>query len=210
MKKLMLYSDQLPALRETADEALKKLIGKSHPCIGFIPSAADTTRKYFNDRRDFYRGLGMELAEYFELDNDWRPEKLKVLLACDAIHLSGGNTYYFLSWLRKRQMMDTLTKYVTSGGVLIGVSAGAILMTPDITTAAFSGDPQMPAETNTAGMGLVDFAFIPHYGNRPLSIDDVKKYAREKQMPVYLTRDTGAIMVDEGVVNCIGDVFIVD
>ncbi len=206
----MLYSDQVPALRKTADEELKKLIGKPHPKIGFIPSSSDTTRKYFNDRRVFYRELGMDLSVYFELDNEWRPGKLSTLLKCDAIHLSGGNTFYFLSWLRKRKMMDILVKYVVGGGVLVGVSAGAILMTPDISTAAFPGDSQMPGETDTTGLGLVDFAFIPHYGNRPFTIDNVKKYAREKRTTVYLARDTGAITVDNSAVNCIGDVFIVD
>jgi dipeptidase E len=206
MKKLMLYSDQVPALRQTADEALIKLIGKKKAKIGYIPSSADTSRRYFNDRKAFYRGLGMELVEYFELDVDWKPEKLPKLLACDAIHLSGGNTYYFLHWLRQRKMMDVLTRYVAGGGVLIGVSAGSILMTPDISTSSFPGDEVLPEDNNHTGLKLVDFAFVPHFGSHHFTLDDLKKYAREKKTVVYTAKDSGAILVYNDEIQCIGDV----
>ncbi len=206
MKKLMLYSDQIPELKETADAELKKLIGKPHPKIGFIPSTGDPARKYFGDRREFYRGLGMDLAVNFELDEAWNPELLTDLLACDAIHLSGGNTYYFLSRLRQRKMMDVLKKYVDDGGVLIGVSAGSILMTPDITTSLICGDEIIPGMTDFSGLGLVDFLFVPHFGSFDITIDDLRRYSRQKQRAVYAARDSGAMMVDGDVIKCIGGV----
>ncbi len=210
MKKLVLYSDQVPDLRDTADKELKALFKEPHPKIGFIPSASDPERKYYNDRKAFYNQLGMELAEYFELDIKWKPDKLKALLACDAIHLSGGNTYYFLTWLRKRQMMDVLRNYVVRGGVLIGVSAGSILMTPDITTSSICGDEMIPGETDFSGLGLIDFCFVPHFGNMSFTIEDVKKYAQEKHRVVYAAKDTGAIIVNGNEIKCIGDVIRID
>jgi dipeptidase E len=206
MKKLVLYSDQVPALRNTADKELKNLFKRPRPTVGFIPSSADPERKYYNDRKAFYTQLGMNLAVYFELDIEWQPDRLKSLLGCDAIHLSGGNTYYFLMWLRKRKMMEVLREYVAKGGVLVGVSAGAILMTPDITTSSLCGDELVPGETDFKGLGLVDFAFVPHYGYGSFTLDDVKKYARKKQTVVYAARDTGAIIVNDNKVKCIGDV----
>jgi dipeptidase E len=206
MKKLVLYSDQVSALRDTADKELKNLFKKSHPTVGFIPSASDPDRRYYNDRKAFYAQLGMDFSVYFELDVEWQPGRLKSLLECDAIHLSGGNTYFFLMWLRKRKMTDVLREYVAHGGVLIGVSAGAILMTPDITTSSLCGDELMPGETDFTGLALVDFAFVPHYGYGSFTLDDVKKYARKKQTVVYAARDTGAIIVNDNKVKCIGDV----
>ena len=89
---------------------------------------------------------------------------------------------------------------------MIGVSAGAILMTRDITTSSLCGDELIPGETNFSGLGLVDFAFVPHYGYGRFTLDDVKKYAKEKQGVVYAVRDTGAIIVNDNEVKCIGDV----
>jgi dipeptidase E len=206
MKKLVLYSDQVPALRNTADKELKNLFIKSRPTVGFIPSASDPERKYYNDRKAFYDQLGMDLSVYFELDVEWQPERLGKLLACDAIHLSGGNTYYFQAWLRKRNLIPGLREYVAGGGVLIGVSAGSILMTLDITTSSLCGDEMLFGETDYTGLGLVDFAFVPHYGYGLFTLDDIKKYAKEKHIVVYAARDTGALIVNGDEVKCIGDV----
>jgi dipeptidase E len=206
MKKLVLYSDQIPELRNTADKELKKLFNKATPKIGFIPSASDPERRYFNDRKAFYAEIGMDLAVYFELDIKWEPDKLKALLDCDAIHLSGGNTYYFLAWIRKRKMIPALVQYVAKGGVLIGVSAGSILMTPDISTSSLCGDELIPGETDFTGLGLVGFCFAPHFGTRDVTLGILKKYSRQKKTIIYAAKDTGAIIVQENEIKCIGDV----
>jgi dipeptidase E len=206
MKKLMLYSDQIPALRNTADKELRNLFSKSNPKIGFIPSCADPERKYYRDRQAFYHELGMDLNVYFELDQEWNPGRLGILLKCDGIHLSGGNTYYFLYCLRKRNLVDVLIQYVAQGGVLIGVSAGAILMTPDISTSSICGDELVPGETDFTGLGLVDFSFVPHFGSRAITLSGLRKYAKEKHTVVYAARDSGAIIVTDNKVKCIGNV----
>jgi dipeptidase E len=210
MKKLVLYSDQIPPLTDEIDLELKNLLGKDNPRIGFIPSASDTERKYFNDRKAFYSQLGMDLDVYFELDKEWKPGRLKSLLDCDAIHLSGGNTYYFLYWLRRRNMIDTLIKYVEKGGVLIGVSAGSILMTPDISTSALCGDEVMEGMTDFSGLGLVNFLFVPHFRDIPVTLEGLKRYSRDKQRVVYAARDSGGIVVTGNELKCIGDIIKID
>ena len=210
MKKLVLYSDQIPSLSNEIDAELKKLFDKPNPRIAFIPSSSDPERNYYTERKSFYSQLGMDLDVYFELDNEWRPDLLESLLDCDAIHLSGGNTYYFLHWLRRRNMMDILVRYVDRGGVLIGVSAGSILMTPDISTSALCGDEVMERMTDFSGLGLVDFSFLPHFGDIPAGLTDLKKYSRDKQMRVYAARDSGGIIVVDNEITCIGDVIEID
>ncbi len=210
MKKLVLYSDQIPPLTNRIDNELKTLFNKPNPRIGFIPSTSDPERKYYEERKAFYNQLGIDLDVYFELDKEWKPDLLELLLDCDAIHLTGGNTYYFLHWLRRRNMMDTLVQYVAQGGLLIGVSAGSILMTPDISTSSFCGDEVIEGETDFSGLGLVDFSFVPHFGAIPISLDDLKKYSRDKQTVVYAARDSGGIVVIEDEVKCIGDLLEID
>ncbi len=210
MKKLVLYSDQIPPLTNRIDNELKTLFNKANPRVGFIPSSSDPERKYYEERKAFYYQLGMDLEVYFELDKQWKPELLKSLLDCDAIHLSGGNTYYFLHWLRNRNMMDSLVQYVRGGGVLIGVSAGSILMTPDISTSALCGDEVVEGETDFSGLGLVDFSFVPHFGDINVSLDDLKKYSRDKQTVLYAAKDNGGIVVVENEIKCIGDIIEID
>lgn len=206
MKKLVLYSDQIPPLTNKIDSELKTLFNKTNPKIGFIPSSSDPERKYYKERKAFYYQLNMDLSVYFELDKEWKPDLLDSLLECDAIHLSGGNTYYFLHWLRRRNMMDTLVQYVARGGVLIGVSAGSILMTPDISTSRLCGDALIAGETDFSGLGLVDFGFAPHFGDKEYDQAALRKYSREHGTVVYACRDSGGIVVVDDEVKCIGDV----
>jgi dipeptidase E len=206
MKKLVLYSDQIPSVTDKIDKELVTILGKSNPIIGYIPSAADPQRKYFSQRQEYYSRQGMDLKVYFELDKEFHPNLLESLLSCDAIHLSGGNTYYFLHWLRKRKMLLPLRRYVKKGGVLIGVSAGSILMTPDISTSALCGDEPIEGENDTVALNLVDFAFVPHFGSIPSDLVALREYSRVHRTAVYACRDSDGIVVIDDDVKCVGDV----
>ncbi len=138
-RKLVLYSDQMSPETDAIDGRLLRLIGKAAPRVGYIPSSSDPERFFFDQIRTYYAALGASVDVYLELDVSFSQETLPALLACDAVHLSGGNTFYFLYWLKRRAMLPVLRDYVVGGGVLIGVSAGAILMTPDISTSALCG-----------------------------------------------------------------------
>ncbi len=208
MRRLVLYSDQVLPETEKVDQELAALLGTSNPTIGFIPSSADPQRTYYEERRVYYARLGMTLSVYFELEA-YNPDRLEALLACDAIHLTGGNTYYFLHWLRKRDMLAPLRRYVARGGVLIGVSAGAILMTPDIATAALCGDEPLEGETDLAALHLVDFAFVPHFGGIPYDLLALQAYSRGRQVVVYACRDGDGVVVEDDQVKCIGDVTMI-
>ena len=194
------------------DKELIALIGKSSPIIGYIPSIADPPRKYYKERQAYYSRMGMDLQVYFELDKEYQPNLLESLLSCDAIHLSGGNTYYFLHWLRKRKMLEPLRKYVEQGGVLIGVSAGSILMSPDISICPQYVYEPVEVETDFSSLNIVDFTFAPHYGTMKFSttISALQQYSLEHQIVVYACRDSGGIVVIEDDVKCIGDVIKID
>ncbi len=212
MKKLVLYSDQIPPLADEVDKELIALLGKSSPIIGYIPSVADPPRKYYKERQAYYSRMGMDLQVYFELDNEYQPNLLESLLSCDAIHLSGGNTYYFLYWLHKRKMIEPIRKYVEQGGVLVGVSAGSILMSPDISICPLYINEPIEFKTIYSSLNLVNFAFAPHYRTEKFSttISALQQYSLEHQIVVYACQDSGGIVVREENVTCIGDVVKID
>jgi dipeptidase E len=212
MKNLVLYSDQIYPLAEKIDKELLNLLPKKHPHIGYIPSMSDPQRKYYKERQSYYNRIGVDLRTYFELDKEFQTDILDSLLSCDAIHLSGGNTYYFLYWLRKREMLEALRRYVKRGGVLIGVSAGSILMSPDISISPLYVNEPVEVETDFTSLNLVDFAFAPHYKSDKMSTDisALQRYSHEHQMVVYACQDSGGIVVTDDKVRCIGDVFKID
>ena len=210
MKRVVLHSNQIVPESDKVEREWLALLGKTHPSIGYIPSCSDPERLFFRAQKSYYARYGIEIAVYYELDVAYTPERLTSLLECDAIHLTGGNTFYFLHWLRQRNMLSTLQRYVANGGILIGVSAGAILMTGNIATAGLCGDTPPKDDSDWSGLGLVDFAFVPHIDSLPGGIVALENYARQHQVTVYACRDGDGLIVQDNQIRCIGNVIIVE
>jgi dipeptidase E len=103
-----------------------------------------------------------------------------------------------------------LIKFVQRGGVLAGLSAGAILMTPTIMTASY---PKFDRDDNIVGirsmdaMNLVQFEFFPHYTPEPEYARELKKQSKLLKYPIYGVSDGGGITMDNGCLSFFGDVW---
>jgi dipeptidase E len=208
IRKLVLYSDQVIPENTKVDQRLLSLMGKQHPTIGYIPSSSDPERIWFKQKQLYYEALGLNLSVYFEIDTDYEPEKLNWLLTCDAVHLSGGNTYHFLYWLRARGLVVPLREYVAKGGILIGTSAGAILMTPEIGTASLCGDASLAGEpmADLSALGLVDFGFLPHINQVDSAATLLQEYSLKYQRVIYGCQDGDGLVVNGEQIEYLGDI----
>ena len=209
-RKLVLYSDQVIPENREIDQRMLRLFSKHSPTIGYIPSSADPDRHWYEEKCRHYADadLGANLQPYFELDLNYDIMLLERLFACDGIHFSGGNTFYFLHWLRERDLLAPLKEYAYNGGVLIGVSAGAILMTPDISSARLCGDEPGRYGGDTSSLGLVDFLFLPHY--HPTQREALSAFQKGTRRTLYACPDGGGIVVDGEDMELYGGVFRVE
>jgi dipeptidase E len=208
MAKLVLYSDQVIEKNRKVDNELLKLFNKTSLSIAYIPSCSDLTRKYFNQKIDYYKALGIEDLKYFDLDEEYDALTVNEIFNYDAIHLSGGNTFYFLHLLRKRGLIDLLGAYVKDGGILIGISAGSIIMTNDISVAGVGeeSDENIIGIEDKIGLGLVDFEFAPHWNGSMEYLELISKYAKDKNKVVYACKDGDGIIINGNDIKLIGDV----
>lgn len=207
MKKLVFYSDQVIPKNKKVDLALLRLIGRDKPRIGYIPSQSDPQRKYFQEKVEYYRQYRIEDLLYFDLDQEYDESKTGKLLACDAIHLSGGNTYYFLNSIKKRKFAPILKEFVRKGGVLVGVSAGGYMMTSSIKiTSLFSENENSVGLKNFTALGLVDFEFCPHFNQKEKYLEKIKEYSKSSGKMIHACRDGDGIVVYEDKVKLIGKV----
>jgi dipeptidase E len=193
-RKLALYSDQQDPANQAMDERLMDLIGRPRPRIAYVSSALDPKRFYFERKREYYKTVGAELAVY--LDPESVEAEWGALFSHDAIHLSGGNTYSFLYWLKQKALLSALARYATNGGVLIGESAGAILMTPSIRSASLCGDVRDPRLSEDAALGLVDFHFWPHFD--PDTVIDIERSGCVSSLPRLHGCPNGAGIIVDG------------
>ena len=130
--------------------------------IGYIPSAPDSARGYFKEVETFFRDASPSFKlGYIDIHNERKkPTHLEWRLReCDAVYLSGGNTFHFLKAIRDSHM-DGMLERLAGEKVFIGTSAGGLVMTPKIELA--SGENDIGLE-NTTGLALVKFGFYPHF-----------------------------------------------
>jgi len=204
MKLVLLSGGQNPSNRKL-HQAVVDLVPKTvkHKSFTYIPFCSEYSDIFYNRSVRRYRALGVERFQCLPVDAPMDPRALKKALQSDIIYLAGGNTFYFLKHLRQSKMLPHLTRFVKRGGVLAGLSAGAIIMTPNI---GLAGVPSYDADENEVGLkdftslGLVDFEFFPHFMPRSKRlIESLKRYSMKTKNPVYASEDgCGIAVTDQG------------
>ena len=207
---LVLYSGGFERENLLLDAQTIKLTGKENPSITYIPSCSYDSEVDFNEFIKHYRVLGLSRFIHFPIDVDYDETIKKEAFTSDIIHLSGGNTYYFLKHLRKKGMLKELKRFVKRGGVLTGLSAGAIIMTPTIDTAGFpyfDKDENEENLKNLKGMNLVDFEFFPHYKNSKRYDSELLEHSKKMDRPIYACPDGSGIVIKKESVKFQGKCF---
>ena len=188
MKKLVIHSNQIKD-KTQIDEASLKLFDSPNPKIAFIPSQSDLERKFFDEKVEWYKQFGITDLLYYDIDKEYDEGKKDELLACDGIFLSGGNTYHFLNNLKNRNFLSLLRDYVEKGGVLIGVSAGSIIMSETINVVTLLHDENIVGLKDYSSLGLINFDFLPHLNyDREKYLKNVVEYSRTSKSVIYACR----------------------
>lgn len=141
---------------------------------------------------------------YVDLSSDFSDEALAKLLDFGTIYLSGGNTFAFMNDSRQRNLMPILKKHLSNGGLLIGASAGSIMMTPTIELAKF-GDENTVELTDLVGFNFVDFEFQPHF-EESQNDEYLSAYMRKNTNTLYLSRDHSGLFYEDGAITLFGEV----
>lgn len=206
MRNLVFYSDQITPANAAIDARLTALLARRGPGrrIGYVASGPEPDRRFFRQRQDYYARQDLDLCLFFEAGTARGADDLAALLRCDAIHLAGGHTAGFLRRLSENDLLAPLRRWAEAGGVLIGTSAGAILMTPTIATDALFSGAAPDAHRDAAALDLVPFEFFPHLDARPSYLDDLIRYSRATPRPILACADGDGVVVTEGVVRCVG------
>ncbi len=197
--KLVFYSGGDARANRELDDELFRMVGNKNPLMAYIPASSYLSEMEFQHFVDQYRRFRVKRFLHFPVDVPFDKILYKELFKSDVIHLGGGNTFHFLLWLRKTKMLEALKEFVHHGGILTGLSAGAIMMTPDIQTAgmpSFDCDENHDNLKNLASMGLVEFDFFPHYRNSERYDKEFRQFSRDPKRSLYVCPDGAGIVID--------------
>ena len=187
--KLVFYSGGDDKDNQSLDKAFIDLLGKKNPVVTFIPSSSYLSEEEFKVFVKHYSKFKISRFIHFPIDIPFDRILFQEVMRSDAIHMGGGNTFYFLNSLRKAKLVNELRNFARRGGVLTGLSAGAILMTENIDMAGypdFDRDENIAGLKNLSSLNLVDFAFFPHFKNSARYDVVFKKYSRQKKKLIYV------------------------
>ncbi|THF85893.1 peptidase E [Deinococcus sp. KSM4-11] len=121
----------------------------------------------------------------------------------DALLVYGGDVWYLCRWMRESGLADLLPSLREK--VYVGVSAGSMVTAPVF--GETYDDPEKPFVIDQ-GLGLVDFALLPHldHKNHPESASaKVERMAAEVPVPTYGIDDQTAIKVQGGRVEVVSE-----
>lgn len=209
--KLVFYSGGDAKSNLQLDRNFIELIGKRNPVITFIPSSSYLSEQEFKVFVKHYSRFKISRYIHFPVDIPFDSVLFREVLRSDAIHMAGGNTFYFLQSLRKAKLINHLREFASRGGVLSGLSAGAIMMTENIDLAGypeFDRDENSVLIKNLSSLNLVDFAFFPHFKNSLRYDSAFKKYSKLKNKIIYACPDGSGVVVNNNELRFIGKSFI--
>lgn len=121
----------------------------------------------------------------------------------DALLVFGGDVWYLCRWMRESGLADLLPSLREQ--VYVGISAGSMVTAPMF--GETYDDLKKPFVIDQ-GLGLVDFALLPHVDHKDhpeSSMANAERMAAEVPVPTYAIDDQTAIKVTDGAVEIVSE-----
>ncbi len=191
-------------------ETLKKWLAPTKKRVGYIPNALDflePDRFKVNTEFDMNQlnDLGFEveildLRDYFE-----RIEVLRTkLLELDMLWVSGGNTFILRQAMRLSGFDELIADLQKRPNFVYGgYSAGCCVLSPTLQGLQIVDEPYVYPyelkETIWEGLGLIDYAFLPHFDSDHPESEAINKeveYCKKNNLPFRTVRDGEVVIVE--------------
>ena len=182
-------------------ELVKKFLDKNTESkkILFIPTATnvDEYKKYIHLTQKVFEDFGYEV-ENFDVSIFSEEIAKEKLSEAKIVFISGGNTFYLLQELKRKNLITYLKERIENGLLYIGESAGSVIAAPDIEYASVIDDKTVATELDDyAGLNLIDFYIVPHFEEEPFvesSRNTVELY--KDKLDLKLINNKEAILVE--------------
>lgn len=152
------------------------------------------SKKDYKEFQKSVKNLNWQV-EFFPIDRKLNNIDRMVFDQSEIVVIDGGNTFFLQHHLNKSGFGQWLKK---SNKNIIGLSAGAIVMTPSIRMAKYpksTADDNFVNLKNLKGLGLVNFEVHVHATNNIKEIEEVAACARRSKNSIYCLKDKDYIIV---------------
>ena len=168
--------------------------------IVFIPTAGNVEpyTGYIDEGIGMLKSLGyeVEILDITKFDETYLKDKF---LKTECICISGGNTFYLLQEIKRKNLVEVLLKRIKEGLFYIGESAGAIIMSENIEYSQMMDDKSIASELDDyTGVNVFDHYVLPHIGEYPFE-ESTQKILENYQDKISLVaiNNSEAILVND-------------
>ena len=162
----MLLMSYLAGTESITKKYLSKMVSNK---IVFIPTAGNVEpyTGYIDEGIEMLKSLGyeVEILDITKFDETYLKDKF---LKTECICISGGNTFYLLQEIKRKNLVEVLFKRIKEGLFYIGESAGAIIMSENIEYSQMMDDKSIASELDDyMGVNVFNHYVVPHLGEYP-------------------------------------------
>lgn len=210
MKKLMLIGGGDTGRGNTEyttkeiDEEIVKLTEKVNPNFLFIGLASSHADSYYDTMKKIYKDLGCTPVYLKKSNLVNNPDIVKQkIIDADIIYICGGDTVKLLDHVKEYNLESLLKDAYNKGTVLVGMSAGAILLS----NKGFSDSLIIRGESDKYkfinGLNFININFCPHYNIDPKKITDLEEYLTKSNEEVYCLENNTALKIIDDKISII-------
>ena len=170
--------------------------------IVFIPTAGNVEpyTGYIDEGIEMLKSLGyeVEILDITKFDETYLKDKF---LKTECICMSGGNTFYLLQEIKRKNLVEVLLKRIKEGLFYIGESAGAIIMSENIEYSQMMDDKSIASELDDyRGVNVFDHYVLPHIGEYPFeeSTHKILENYQDKISLVVINNSEAILVNDSG------------
>lgn len=107
--------------------------------------------------------------------------------------------------LKERKLDFLLKALALKGKLMIGVSAGAILMSKSIKIAEFIDENEIQLK-EFDGLNLVDLEFMPHWESQETKSQQLLDYSLNREGSIFTCNDAGGIVIAGNRIDYFGEI----
>jgi dipeptidase E len=194
MKKIILTSSGFEKNKTLKQQFLKLLPSLAKRLSVVIITTASAEWKEKNKHailaKKFLENMGFRKVEFLDVEFE-NPNRLKKF---DIIYINGGNPFYLLYYLKKSSSDKIITQISDKGAIIIGVSAGAVVLGPNINIVNyFDKKLNIVKLKNFTALNLTNIIIYPHY--KKDSEEKIEKFESKFNCKVKRLSDDQSIVI---------------
>ncbi len=190
---------------DTSDnlEALK-FISLNYPKfkkVCYIPAEIeDSEGEVRQALKDFTKIVKIKRFELAALENEKSQSVKSKIKKADILFLGGGNTFHLFDQIKKHKLKSCFSSFLKEGKLIVGLSAGGIVLSPSLLMACFPSKDADDCDVNRLdfrGLDLMPFEVCPHYKSSAHMMKDLMIYSSLHRPPLYSLKDGDFISIGE-------------